>query len=136
MSETNNIAIVQQLYHAFSKADIESVLALMSDEVDWLFYGPSVIPFAGHYHGPEQVEQFFRTALDTMDFIEFEPQEFVGASQSRVLVQGHEKGRAKTTNRGWEVEWAHVFTLAEGKIIKMREYYDTAALVAAFSSES
>jgi ketosteroid isomerase-like protein len=48
------------------------------------------------------------------------------------VVLGFEKVRSKRTGRSFENHWAHSFTLADGKIIKFREYAKTAAVAAAF----
>ena len=126
-----NIALVQHLYAAFAQGDIPLLQTVLSNDIDWLFYGPSEIPFAGHYRGKEEVAGFFNKALETSDFLEFEPREFLPGTNS-VLVQGRERMRAKATGRIWETEWAHVFTIENGKIVKLREYYDTAVIVEAF----
>jgi ketosteroid isomerase-like protein len=126
-----NTALAQQLYTHFKNGDIAAILNLLAPDVDWLFFGPSEIPFAGHYQGREAVKQFFNTALATAEFLEFEAREFAATSQN-VLVQGRERVRARNTGRIWETEWAHVFSIQNNQIVKMREYYDTAVVVAAF----
>jgi ketosteroid isomerase-like protein len=132
--QEENTALVKQLYAAFAAQNIPALLPLLSQEVDWLFYGPDTIPFAGSYYGHQQVELFFTKALETTEFVVFEPREFIAGSNT-ILVQGFERGRVKSTGRMWETEWAHVFTVENGQIVKMREYYDTAVIAEAFSSE-
>lgn len=129
--QQNNIVIIQQVYSAFAGQDIDALLTVLSSDIDWLFFGPVEIPFAGHCNGHDQVAQFFTNALATSEFLLFEPREFL-AGASSVLVQGYEQVRAKSTGRIWETEWAHVFTVSSGKIVKMREYYDTAVVASAF----
>lgn len=131
LAHQENIALVQHLYTAFAQGDIPLLLSVLSDDIDWLFYGPGEIPFAGHYRGKAEVAGFFAKAMETSDFMEFEPREFLPGANS-VLVQGHERVRAKATGRVWETEWAHVFTIEGGKIVRLREYYDTAVMVEAF----
>lgn len=132
-AQQENIEIVHQVYAAFARQDIPALLTVLSDDIDWLFFGPAEIPFAGHYHGHQQVAQFFAKALATSEFLVFEPREFL-AGASSVLVQGYEQVRAKSTGQVWETEWAHVFTVRDGQIVKMREYYDTAVVAAAFQA--
>ena len=50
-----------------------------------------------------------------------------------VVVLGHERSIAKPTGRSFEQEWAHVYTLRDGKIATGRFFENTAAEVAAFS---
>jgi len=126
-----NIAIVQDLYAAFADQDIESLLRLLAEDVDWLFFGPTEIPFSGHFIGTSRVRTFFERALETTEFLVFEPREYV-AGTGTVLVQGYERAIAKSTGREWKTDWAHVFTLEGERITKLREYYDTAVMVEAF----
>lgn len=129
-----NLALARGLYSAFTSHDIAAILETLHDEVDWLFFGPEEIPFAGHYLGREAVAGFFRVAVSSTEFLEFEALDFICGGHT-VLVQGHERMRARSTGKIWETDWAHVFTVRHGKIIKLREYYDTAVVAAAFRQE-
>jgi ketosteroid isomerase-like protein len=129
-----NIALVERLYSAYSDKDIPRLLETLAEDIDWLFQGPEQIPFAGHYRGHEEVAKFFAEAANTSEFLLFEPREFT-PGKSNVLVEGFERGYAKATGRTWETGWAHVFTIQNQKIIKMREYYDTAVIARAFQAE-
>jgi ketosteroid isomerase-like protein len=129
-----NRALVEHLYAAFAANDIPRLLEVLSEDIDWLFFGPPTIPFAGHYRGHEQVAAFFAKARETSEFLVFEPREITPGA-NHVLVQGFEKGLARTTRLTWETDWAHVFTVSSGKIVKLREYYDTSVISAAFHSE-
>jgi ketosteroid isomerase-like protein len=55
MSERTNAVVVQQGYEAFGRGDIPALLDLLTDDVEWVYQGPSVIPFAGTRHGREGV---------------------------------------------------------------------------------
>jgi uncharacterized protein len=56
----------------------------------------------------------------------FEPREFIDASE-HVIVLGWEKTTALDTNKTFETEWVHVFTVRNGKIVRWRGFFDTAA---------
>jgi ketosteroid isomerase-like protein len=60
----------------------------------------------------------------------FEPRDFV-ASQDKVVVLGAQRWKVKSTGITYEDEWAHVFTIENGRITKFQEYHDTAAEAAA-----
>ncbi len=92
------------------------------------------IPFGGRYHGHEQVAQFFATIRETVKAEQFEPQEFI-AKGDKVVVLGHERIRVKSNGRTCETDWVHVFTLRNGKVVKIHVYSDTACIVAAFRGE-
>jgi uncharacterized protein len=131
MSERTNTDVVQQGYEALGRGDIPAILDLLTDDVEWIQQGPSVIPFAGTRHGHEGVAEYFSLLDENLEFEQFEAREFV-AQGDTVVVVGFERGVSKATGHTIEQEWAHVYTLRDGKIAKGRFFEDTAALVAAF----
>ena len=62
MSDQINVAadveVVQEIYAAFGRGDIPVLLNLMSEEVEWVYPGLSLIPFAGTHHGSEGIADF------------------------------------------------------------------------------
>ena len=93
--------------------------------------GPLHDPLGRHWR--EQVAEFFSLIGETLKFEQFEPREFVDQGDT-VVVLGYERSLVKPTGRTFENEWAHVFTLRDGKIAKFRAFEDTAAQVAAFEA--
>ena len=128
-----NVDVVQQGYEAFGRGDIPGVLELLTDDVEWTEQGPSVIPFAGTFRGREGIAEFFTLLDETLEFEQFEPRKFVGQGDT-VVVLGYERDVVKQTGRGYEEEWAHVYTLRDGKIATGLFLEDTAGLVDALSA--
>lgn len=127
-----NVQIVQDLYAAFGRGDVTTILELLDEAVDWHFNGRSQdIPFAGHWLGREKMIKFFRTVGLTCDVLEFGPDEIITLGD-HILSLGYERVRVKATGRIFETKWAHLFTVRDDKIIRLREYYDTAAMAEAF----
>ena len=90
MSERTNTDVVQQGYEALGRGDIPAILDLLTDEVEWIEQGPSVIPFAGTRHGHEGVAEYFSLLDENLEFEQFEPREFV-AQGDTVVVVGFER---------------------------------------------
>ena len=130
MSVQENVEIVKDAYAAFGRGDIQGLLALLAEDVEWISPGGSPPP-AGTYRGPAAVAGFFQKLSETVEFSSFEPREFV-ADGDRVLVVGFDGGRVKATNRTFEKPWVKAFTVRNGKVINVREYTDTLALAQAF----
>jgi ketosteroid isomerase-like protein len=128
-----NVDVVQATYEAVGREDIPALLDLLTEDVEWTFQGPPVISFAGTRHGREGVEEFFSLVGETLEFKRFEPRDFVGQGDT-VVVLGYEHNLIKPTGRTFEQEWAHAYTLRDGKIAKFRALEDTAAYVAAFDA--
>ena len=133
MNEQTNVDVVQQNYEALGRGDIPALLDLMADDVEWTLQGPPVIPWAGTRRGREGVAEFFSLLGETLEFEQFEPREFV-AQGDTVVVLGYERSLVKPTGRTFEQEWAHVYTLGDGKIAKGLFIEDTAAQVVAFDA--
>ena len=133
MSDQTNLGVVQQIYAAVGSGDIPALLSLLTDDVEWTLQGPSMIPWAGPRRGREGVAKFFSLIGETLEFEQFEPREFV-AQGDTVVVLGYERSLVKPTGRTFEQEWAHVYTLKDGKIAKARFIEDTAAQVVAFDA--
>lgn len=130
----SNIQRIQSLYAAFTRLDLSAILAVLDEHVDWFFVGqPEAIPYAGVRHGREEVLNFFIMVSKTVEVLTFEPLE-VMAFEDKVLALGYERVRVKATGKVFDTDWAHLFTFAQGKIVKLREFYDTAAMAAAFRS--
>lgn len=135
MLTQDNTQVVLDLYTAFGRGDVPSILGLLTDDVDWHFVGqPEDIPFAGPRHGHQQMVGFFTIIGQTVEVLAFGPRE-VMAFEDKVLVLGHERVRVRATGRVFETDWAHLFTLGDGKIARLREFYDTATIAAAFRSD-
>jgi len=131
MSMQSNVELVKEAYAAFGVGDLQKLLGLMTPDIIWEFPTSKVIPWAGTFTGPSEVAQFFSALMEHSEPEAFEPLHFV-ASDDRVLVLGRERFRVKATGLTWACEWAHAFTVRDGKVAGFREYTDTAAMVGAF----
>jgi ketosteroid isomerase-like protein len=124
--------VVQQAYAAFGRGDLEGMLVLVTDDVDWRFLASDGVPSAGRYSGKEQVQGWFGTLAETSDIQKFEPREFL-EGPNHVTVLGWEQTQPRPNGKVFESEWVHVFTLRDGKISRWIGTLDTAAYVAAAS---
>ena len=66
----------------------------------------------------------------TVEYTTFEPREFI-AQGDQVVVIGSERARVKATGRVVDTDWVMVFTIRDGKVVRFRDYYDTAPSLAA-----
>jgi ketosteroid isomerase-like protein len=64
MNPEANIALVQKAYADFVAGDIPSIIAALSDEVEWINPGKGV-PTGGIRHGKAEVSQFFDEVAKT-----------------------------------------------------------------------
>ena len=119
-------AVVQETYQAFGRRDVPALLNLVADEVDWEFVGSTTLPYAGNRRNKQAVADFFAAVASVDDIQVFEPREFLESGE-HVTVLGFEKSTAIDTGHSFESEWAHVFTVRNGKIARWRGFFNTAA---------
>jgi len=131
MNEQENTKVVQQAYDYFKSGNIEGVLSLMSNDVDWRLPNIENMPHAGTRKGLEQVTEFFSTLAEVQDAKQFDPNEFI-AQGDRVVALGHYIWNVKATNREYESDFVHVFTVRDGKITGFDEYFDTTPATMAY----
>jgi ketosteroid isomerase-like protein len=118
--------IVQDIYAAFGRGDIPAILSKVAANVDWEFVGSPGLAYAGKRTNPDEVAAFFAAVASTDAIHAFEQREFIEAD-SNVTVLGWEQATARDTNKDFESEWVHVFTVKEGKVTRWRGFFNTAA---------
>ena len=129
MSEQNSLGLVRMGYDAFGRGDIEGLLSLLDENIEWVTPGPSEVKTAGKRRGRQAVGEFFKTLSETFDILDFQPKEFI-AEGDRVVVLGFDTARVKATGKTVDFQWAHSFVVRNGKIAQFTEYGDMSAVVA------
>ncbi len=136
MSEQENVEIVKQGFAAFQRGDIQTVLNLLSEDVDFRHpMSTAIWPWAGKRRGRAQVAEFFAGLTEVNEKVEqFELREFI-AQGDKVVVLAFERIRLKTTGRVVDNEYVDIFTLKDGKIVQLCVYEDTAPFIAAIRDQ-
>jgi ketosteroid isomerase-like protein len=132
MSEQDNVAIVHQAYDNFKSGNIPALLELCADEITWQLPEMANVPFGGERRTRAGVGEFFALIDAHEEALRFEPNETV-AQGDKVVSLGFYQWRVKSTGREFEGDFAHVFTIRNGKIVAFHEYTDTAACANAFT---
>jgi ketosteroid isomerase-like protein len=128
MSE-ENVEIVRQLHEAFARGENQSPFAVYDPDIEWDM-SRSLAPLPGEeaiYHGHDGVRRYWRAWLQAWETIDAPVERVVDAGEEVVVLLGRATLRGKMS--GAEVEippWAQVWTLREGKVIRMRLYPDHA----------
>jgi ketosteroid isomerase-like protein len=119
-----------RLYGEYALGNRAAVLEALAEDVVWTSVAPPEIPWGGTWHGRAGVEEFF-ARLDSAVVI-------TGYSVEQAIAQGEwitvlARGRARVLANGLEVETAKadVIHLRDGRIQEFREFFDTAAILAA-----
>jgi ketosteroid isomerase-like protein len=125
MSE-ENINILRRGYEAFNRGDIDTVLGLMDENIEWNEPEVEGLPEAGTHRGPEQVARnVFQPVVEDYEAFQVTPEKFLDAND-HVVVLGRFQGTGKATGRALDAPFAHVWVLRDGKLAYFQNYTDTA----------
>lgn len=103
----------------------------LADDVEWWVAGPpEILPFAGTWRGLDGVAEFQRLLGETMRYDKVELQRYIVSGDDVAAIFVGE-GIARATGKPFRSEIVRVYTFANGKVVRVRNYYDTAAYVAA-----
>ena len=124
-----SVDLVKNLYAAFGRGDIPTILASLTADCQWISSGEG-IPNSGHYVGPAGAAEFFQKLAASEDVTRFEPREYF-TSGDDVIAHGFEECRIKSNGRMVSTTWMMLFRIRQGKVAYFETVYDTAAYAAA-----
>ncbi len=132
MGARENKHAVREIYAAFGRGDVRTILDRIGDKVDWYHHGPpGVIPWAKERHTKDEVASFFQELGGAVDVVRFEPTTYV-AEGDKVVALGVFEARVKANGRAFSEHWAMEWTFRDGRVVQYRAYDDTEAIAAAF----
>ena len=117
--------LVRKAYDALSHGDVQPILGLLDDQIEWheaehMAYWPG-----GPFTGPQAVLKgvFTRIGDDFEDFlVDVERMSDLGET---LVVEGRYRATAKSTGRPLDAQVAHVWEFRDGKAIRWQQYTDT-----------
>ncbi|HKR11129.1 MAG TPA: nuclear transport factor 2 family protein [Pyrinomonadaceae bacterium] len=128
-----NKQTVEDLYAAFGRGDIPSILGLFHPEIEWWEAESFVYADKNPYRGPQAILSglFARLAGEWEKFKAI-PDEVLDAGET-VVSCGHYTGKYLVTDCEVRAQFAHVFKFQDGKIVRFQQYTDTAQFEKAVS---
>jgi ketosteroid isomerase-like protein len=119
-----NVEIVRRAYEALTGGRLDDWFEFLDPEIEWR--GPREFPDLAEPHfGHEGVARYGAKLNEALDDYRMTPEEFIDAGEDQVLVFSREGGRGRGS--GAEVETnptAHLWTLRDGKAIRMQSYWE------------
>jgi ketosteroid isomerase-like protein len=117
MSEQDNKELIERGYAAFTSGDIEAVMSLFDDDIEWVQPGQSAV--SGTFHGKAEVmEHLGRLAEKTLT-----------VKLNQLIAEGDTVVAITEVTAGGETgEDADVFTLRNGKTVRAQMHGDTSLL--------
>ena len=115
--EQKNIELVKKGYEAFSAGDVDTVMSLFDDNIEWVQPGDSAI--SGTYHGKAELGQYLSRLAEKS----------VTVKLNRLLADGDTVVALTEVTVGDETgEDADVFTIRDGKTVRVQTHGDTALM--------
>jgi uncharacterized protein len=125
----SNIQLMQDLYDAFGRGDIPTVLGAMDPDIEWReAEGNPYKPDGKAWLGPDAVLNNLFIKLGTeFDGFTVHPVEFYDAGPV-VVVEARYTGTYKPTGKSLDAQVCHVWKIRDGKVASFQQYVDTAQL--------
>jgi len=113
------IPVLRKAYAAFNRADFKAAVASLDPQIEWT--EPAEFPGGGTYHGRDAVKNYLEQSRSAWAEGNSQPEQFI-VSDDRIVVFVHAKFRLKDSNQWQEVRLADVYTVYDGKIVKMMAF--------------
>ncbi len=128
-----NEKLVRVFYESTAPGHRERLWAIQAPHV--VYDLPEGMPVgAGHFAGLEDILERFLTSFYGALDVRFLADEFVAAGDTVVAI-GRIKGKTRKGSVPVDVPFAHVWTVSDGSLRRMRAFTDTAVLARALASE-
>lgn len=115
-----NVELVRQVLDAFNSGDIELIVAFTHPDFQ-ADVPPTLSAEPDTYRGHEGVRRYWESFQDAMDEIRFEPKRFWVAGEVVVVVM-HITAKGRRTGIAVEQRTVGVWTICEGKALRIRAY--------------
>lgn len=120
-----SVALVRGIYEAFAAGDVPGVLGRMSPDIVWNEAENFIYADGNPYRGPEAIlNGVFARCIGEWDGFSAVPEEYLDAGDT-VVVLGRYRGTNKATGRAMDAQLAHVWRVADGKVVAFQQYTDT-----------
>ncbi len=120
-----NVETIRNIYGAFRRGDVPAVLAQMDQSIEWREAENFIYADRNPYIGPQAVLEgvFMRLGSDWEEFT-VTPEEWLDAG-NHVVVLGTYSGTHKATGRDVRAQFAHIWSVMGGRVVRFQQYTDT-----------
>lgn len=116
---------VKAVYDAFDKGDVSAVLGAFDPHIDWKEAENSLGAEGNPYRDPMAVaEGVFQRYESDVEDLAVVPEHFIEGGDT-VVVEGRYRGKMKATGTPVDAQFAHIWQLRDGKVVRFQQYTDT-----------
>lgn len=132
VAKENNVGIIQGLYDSFAKGDVPAVLASLDKEITWNeaenFPYADGNPYIGHDAVLNGVFARLGAEWEYWNLVDINLKNMDG---DMVLATGRYQAKNKKSSKKINAQFAHLWTLKNGKAVRFQQYADTKQVAAA-----
>ena len=123
---SNTVEMMKGLYDAFGRGDVGTVLAALDEHIEWSEAEGNPWYTGRPFVGPEQVVDgvFARIGAEFEDF-RIDIDRFFGDGNTVVTQGRYHASSHRATGRPFDAQFAHVWDLRDGRIVRFQQYTDT-----------
>jgi ketosteroid isomerase-like protein len=123
-----NVEILREAYDALNDGDVEGALGVLEPDAEWQEH--SELPEAGTYRSRDAIRTFLLGYLDSWGEFRQETEELID-SGDRVAVVLRMAARGKGSGIEVEARYAHLWTMQDGRGVRVDAYADPDAALEA-----
>lgn len=120
-----SVEVIRGVYDSFGKGDVPAVLGQMDQQIEWNEAENFIYADRNPYLGPQAILEgvFMRLGSEWLGFT-VNPEEWLDAG-NHVVVLGTYGGKHKETGKEVRAQFAHVWGVRGGRVVRFQQYTDT-----------
>jgi ketosteroid isomerase-like protein len=131
MRVSRSADIVKGIYEAFGRGDVGAVLGALDPAIDWREADNFIYADGNPYIGPQHVaEGVFQRIVTDADGFTLQLDNVIDGGDT-VVTEGRYRATMKKTGSPVDAQFAHVWQLRDGKVVRFQQYTDTKQWAAA-----
>lgn len=118
-----NKELIEGVYRAFAAGDVPALFSVFAQNIEWT--EAAGFPYGGTYVGAQAIAEnvFVKLATEWEGYAAV-PEKFV-AEDDTVVAIGRYSGKYRSTGKTMSVPFVHVWTVADGKVVRFVQHTDT-----------
>jgi ketosteroid isomerase-like protein len=128
MPGTDATEMIVASYDSLNERDIDATMAALAEDAEW--HESEVLPETGVYRGRAAIRAFLTHFLDSWERFHQTVEE-VQVAGDRLLLMIHLEATGKGSAADVDARYAHLWTVSEGRGVRVDAFYDRAEALAA-----
>ena len=120
-----NGAKVKGFYDAAARGERNVLFEALAPKIEWREAEGSPFASGNPYVGADAVGKLLAGIGEAIDSLAIIPMNVIDGGDT-VVIEGRYKGKARKTGKAFDAQFAHVWHLRDGKVVRFQQYTDTA----------